>query len=499
MLTNFEEIGGIAVLQVMSHRMTAAALPQLAKAHAQMVQQRHSAMVVDLSKVRRITDAGLGALLEFASLFHPNQTLALSAANPSVADRIHGCRATRMIPYFDTIETTIASAAFQKCRLKGHPALILCAGKGTRMAPLSEELPKPMVDVFGQPVLSHLLQHLGTFGIEDILLNPGHLGHQIIQHLPRPPHQRLHFFNETAQRNEGWVAEPLGSASTLAKLHHMHHAFENDTIVMCGDALTNLDLAAMMQAHRASAAEVTIAAVTVPRKDCGKYGIMHCDPTGRVLAFQEKPHPEEALSTLASTGIYIISPKALTGIPMLQGQDIAQHLLPAIMARGGHIHCFAPAFEWADLGSLHDYAQVHFAALRNRLNDLSLLGKEHQPGLWLGTGAKLSRRAKLSGPCYIGADSEVGAGVELRGPCVIGKNCKLDGKSLISDSIILAGTHVKSGAWIDGQITHAHWSLSHTQVSTVQSTKESAPIDRVAKYRPDATRKRLPHITEASA
>lgn len=479
MLMNTQDRGGVTILTLISRRLNASALPQLIDARDSMLHRGRSAMIVDLSKLRGLSFAGLGALLEFASTFGPSRLLAFCGATKSVLARLDHCNFTDRVPYFASLPHALASTGFKSQRLNGHKTLILCAGEGRRMAPLTRTRPKPMLELFGTPVLSHLLRHLSTFGLNDILLNPGHLGDQISSNLDTGPDQRLQFYREGRMTPAGWQGQPIGSASTLARLQHQHSTFLNDTIVLCGDAVIDLDLAAMMQAHQDSGADVTIAAMRVPRADRGKYGILETDGQGRILNIQEKPKPDEALGDLASVGIYIFKPAALAHMSDAPDQDIAQHLLPSILAKGGHIHAFTPAFEWIDLGCPRDYVQAHFKALRGETTALKPPVSERKPLLWVDNTARISRRAQIKGPCYIGPNVEVSAGVEINGPCVISANCVLDRGSLLSDCFVLPDTWVQSGAWVNGQLVAPTWALPYATATGHATPLADSPLDRV--------------------
>jgi mannose-1-phosphate guanylyltransferase len=509
MLTNQYDEGGITILQLVSHRLTASALPHLMQARDQMVGRGRHAMLVDLSKTRSLTNAGLGALIEFSADFGTGRTLAFCNALPSVVDRIQGSGATALISYYTSKSDALRDKRFQSQRLAGSKALILCAGTGSRMAPLTDASPKPMLDLFGAPLISHLIRHLSQFGLNDILLNPGYKGDQIDDIRTSHPAQRLHFFAEGHDDGEGWHGAPVGSASTLAQLQQRHRVFDTDSFVLCGDALIDIDLADMMQAHRECGAAVTIATATVPLADTSKYGILRTNRTGRVLAFQEKPQPDHALSTLANTGIYIFHPRVLTNLPCHDGQDIATHLLPAILARGGHIQSYTKPFEWVDMGCPRDYVRAHFNAIRGHLKTLCPADQIHHCAalspsssgktIWLASDAKVSRRAALNGPCYIGPGTSIAPGVTINGPCVIGAGCRVEAGCLISDSLLLPNTWVRSGAWIDGQLAGPDWAIPYTNADGGFTNFAKVPLDRTGPLPENERKVSLPQIAGSSA
>lgn len=479
MLMNEEDCGSITIVQLATHRLSAAALPALLASRDKLLARGQHGMLIDLGRVRRITTAGIAALVELAAQFKPGCPLAFCNAAPTVATQLAASHIATLLPHFPTRDCALQSPPFLARRLTGTKALILCAGAGSRMAPLSAACPKPLLPLFGTPILTYILDHLGQFGIDDVLLNPGYHGDQFLKFRPTQPQQRLHFFNEGRQDADGWHAEPIGSASTLARLHHRHNMLTSDLIVLCGDALVDINLADMMRHHRNTGATATIATAKVPRASCQKYGILQTDSTGRVLSFQEKPTPAQALSNLANTGVYIFSPTVAPYLIDAPDQDIATHLLPSLLKNGRLISAYEEPFEWVDLGCPHDYAQAHFDAVNAQLRTLAPAGLKMREDLWCGKGAHLSRRTKITGPCYIGRNATIEKGVEINGPCIIGDNCRISGPSLIHNSIILADTQVHPGAWIDGQITAPTWSIGHADADGTLARHPHPALDRV--------------------
>lgn len=461
MLTNYQDLGMITVLRATTHRLTSADLFVLEGARDQMRRRGRSAMLVDLSGVRRVSRSGMAALSEFSASFQYGPQVGFFGARDKVAGVLAECPLTAQLPYFATQEEALTTAEFRRLRLAGMKAVVLCAGAGSRMLPVTEAAPKPMLDILGQPVIEHLLRYLQSFGVRDFVLNPGHHAPVIVDQMRSDVHRSLFFLKEGRDRSNVWCAEPLGSASTLARLHLRHNAFQDDFLVLCGDTLTDLDLAEMLERHRNSGAEVTIAARHVPDARTGKYGILDVDLNGRVRAFQEKPAAGTARTTLASTGIYIFSPRALDTLTHRSGQDIAQDLLPAILSRGGHIHTFAPTFNWRDIGCGRDYFDVLAAGLEGRIAAVSPDAQQLRPGLWVGPGATVSRRARICGPCYVGPGAVIEAGAQIDGPSVIGARAIVKSRSMIRRSVIAPDTHINSGAWIDEMLVHGDWAVMH--------------------------------------
>lgn len=461
MLTDFEETGMISVVRAASRRMTSKDMIMLEQARRRMTARGHLAMLIDLSGVKRISNSGLAALVEFARTFRPGVQLGLFGAQDAAAQALANCPLTARFPTFSSRSEALSAPGFRELQLAGMKAAILCAGAGSRMAPLTDTMPKPMLDVFGKPILEHLMTYLQGFGIRDFLLNPGHNAPRIHDQFATTGQRSLFFLNEGGQQAGSWVPTPLGSASTLARLTHRHAAFTDDFLVLCGDALIDLDLVALVENHRQSGAEVTIAAQTAPWEETHKYGVIETTETGRVLGFQEKPALAEARSNLVSTGIYVISPRALAELEDRAGQDIAQDLLPAILARGGHLNAFAPEFRWVDFGCGRDYYDALVTGLTTDLPGVEIPGRELRPGVWVDDSARVDRRAQITGPCHIGPGAVIDKDAQIDGPAIIGANAHVMGRTVIRDSMVMAGTTIRPGIWADGMIVHQDWAINH--------------------------------------
>ena len=487
MLIERDEIGMIPVLRASTKQMTSADFLPLDEARSHILEQGRSALLVDLSGVRKITKSGIGALAEFATSF-PHGFLSGFVAPPSrIAETISGSPLGSLIPLFSSQAQAIDTQAFRRHRLAGTQAVVLCAGAGSRMAPLTQTLPKPMLDFLGKPILDHILDHLGSFGIRDIFLNPGHNGHVIHQHFAGPRARTLFFLNEGRKSGGVWQADPLGSASTLARFYHRHNAFTDDFFVLCGDALIDLDLAAMHDQHRRTGAMITIAARRVPSSDTHKYGMIATGADGRITAFQEKPQPDQACSDLASTGVYLMNPALFDLVEDTPGQDIGTDLLPLLLKQGVPLHAYDSAFSWTDIGCGQDFASALFKALDQGVPGASPTGREIRPGLWAAEGARISPEARIEGACYVGRNAIIAEGAHIEGPAVIGDNCHIEGQSLIRKSILFPDTYVRANAWVDRMIASGGWAVAHEYADG--KPRSAAPLERVGPLpRPQAGR-----------
>jgi mannose-1-phosphate guanylyltransferase len=167
-------------------------------------------------------------------------------------------------------------------------AMILAAGKGTRVQPLTYELPKPMIPILGKPVLECLIEHLARYGVRQIMINTSYL-HDKIEGYFGDGHRfgvEIGYSFEGRMVNGKVVPHPIGSAGGIRKIQDFGGFFDETTIVLCGDALVDLDLNLAMSEHRARGAIASIITKEVPWDDVSNYGVVVSEPDGRIVTFQ---------------------------------------------------------------------------------------------------------------------------------------------------------------------------------------------------------------------
>jgi NDP-sugar pyrophosphorylase family protein len=203
-------------------------------------------------------------------------------------------------------------------------ALILAAGKGTRMSHLTGRCPKPMLPVAGRPLLAHLIERLRLSGIMDIALNLHHLPAVITDYLGDG---RAHGVRLTYS----YEVELLGTAGAAKKLAGF---LDEPFVVVYGDLYTNIDLRRLLAAHRrhrqAGNAVLTMALYRVPNPtECG---LVTVDEHGRIRHFVEKPPAHAVFTDLANAGLLVCEPAVLDLIPPAMAFDFGRDLLPRLLA-----------------------------------------------------------------------------------------------------------------------------------------------------------------------
>ncbi|MEB3355278.1 MAG: nucleotidyltransferase family protein, partial [Synechococcales bacterium] len=190
-------------------------------------------------------------------------------------------------------------------------AMILAAGKGTRVRPITYTIPKPMIPILQKPVMEFLLELLRQHGFDEIMVNVSHLANEIESYF----RDGQRFGVQIAYSFEGriedgqLIGEALGSAGGMKRVQEFSPFFDDTFVVLCGDALIDLNLTEAVRWHREKGAIATIIMKSVPKDQVSSYGVVVTDDDGRIKTFQEKPAVEEALSTDINTGIYIFEPE----------------------------------------------------------------------------------------------------------------------------------------------------------------------------------------------
>lgn len=323
--------------------------------------------------------------------------------------------------------------------------MILAAGQGTRVRPLTKYLPKPMVPILGKPVMEYLIEHLANYGISDIMVNVAFQHNKIEQYFG-DGHRwgvQLGYSYEGAKDHGEVVPRPLGSAGGMRRIQDFSGFFDETTLVLCGDALIDLDIGAALHEHKAKGAMASVVTLDVPLADVKNYGIVVADEAGQIQSFQEKPNPEDAKSTLASTGIYIFEPSVLDLIPSSTVYDIGSQLFPQLVAQKLPFFAQKRFFNWIDIGRVSDYWSVLQRVLRGEVAQMNMPGREVRPGVWVGLNTSVPwDDVNIQGPVYIGSSVRIEPGATITGPAWIGHGSHIRTGAKVVRSILFEYTRI---------------------------------------------------------
>jgi mannose-1-phosphate guanylyltransferase len=313
-------------------------------------------------------------------------------------------------------------------------AMVLAAGLGTRLRPLTYEITKPMVPVLDRPVMEHILDLLERHGFDEVIAN-------------------LHYFPDSIKEYFGerlsyrFEEELLGTAGGVRACREFFG--DEPFLVISGDALTDIDLTALAARHRQSGGIATLSVKKVA--DTSEYGVVLHDREGRVTGFQEKPAPEEALSDLGNCGIYVFSPEIFDYFPESPFADWANDVFPALLANDVPFHIHEVREYWNDVGSLGELRQGTFDALEGKLR-LEILGQQVAAGVTVAGGTGLPQDAEVEGPVWVGQDVRIGSGVRLTGPVVLGDGASVGDGAQLRSSIVFPGTEIAADSILIGAI-----------------------------------------------
>jgi len=375
--------------------------------------------------------------------------------------------------------------------------MILAAGKGTRVRPITYTIPKPMIPILQKPVMEFLLELLRQHGFDQIMVNVSHLANEIESYF----RDGQRFGVQIAYSFEGrivdgeLVGEAVGSAGGMRRIQDFSPFFDDTFVVLCGDALIDLDLTAAVKWHREKGSIATVVMKTVPREEVSSYGVVVTDEDGRIKAFQEKPSVEEALSNCINTGIYIFEPEVLDYIPSGVEYDIGGQLFPKLVEIGAPFYGIPMDFEWVDIGKVPDYWHAIRGVLQGEIKNVQIPGQEVAPGIYTGLNVAVNwDKVDIQGPVYIGGMTRIEDGAKIIGPTMIGSNCWVCSGATVDNSVIFeysrlgAGVRLvdklvfgrycvdKTGATIDVQAASLDWLITDAR----QTLPSNPPAERQA-------------------
>ncbi len=312
-------------------------------------------------------------------------------------------------------------------------SMILAAGVGSRLEPLTCNIPKPMVPVVNRPAMEHIINLLVKNGINQVAANLWYL-----------PEKVQNYFGDGSkfgvELRYSVEKELMGTAGGVKKLE----PFLNDTfVIISGDAVTDVDLWDMVDYHKKVGAIATIALKEVP--DPRQFGVVITESDGKIKAFQEKPKAEEALSRLANTGIYVFEPEIFKMIPAETVFDFGKELFPKLVENGAAFYGYQMKGYWCDIGSLTQYRLAHYDILKGMVK-MEIPGIWHANAVYVGDRTTIAPTARIGSKVVIGRNCHIGDGVEIFGETVIGDNCLIGEGTSIFGSIIWRNTRIGSSA-----------------------------------------------------
>ncbi len=321
-------------------------------------------------------------------------------------------------------------------------AMVLAAGKGTRLFPLTGVLPKPMAPVADKPIIQHIFELLARTGVHETHVNVHYLADAILDHYGEEA--EVDGMSVSFHREDRLMGTAGGVKNAAASA-----GFDETFVVVMGDALTDVDVRDVVAFHKAKGAVATLA--LTPVEDTTEYGVAVLDEDKEIVYFQEKPEPSEAVSNLANTGIYVFEPEALSYVPDGAFFDFAKDLFPLLLQAGEKVAGYdAGGFYWSDIGTLSAYKEAQRDVLAG-LVKVEVDGERWGKDLWVGEKARIhpSAYVHIQGHAFVGAEAEVGPGASFLGSVTIGHHCRVGDGAMVKRSVLLPGAIVGDGAYLE--------------------------------------------------
>jgi len=318
-------------------------------------------------------------------------------------------------------------------------AIIMAGGEGSRLRPLTCDMPKPMVSIMNIPIMEHIIYLLKAHGITEIGVTLMYLPQKIKDYFGNGSHfgVNIHYFTEDT---------PLGTAGSVKNASNF---LDETFIVISGDSLTDMDITKAIEFHRAkeSKATLVLTRVDVPLE----YGVVITDKKGSITGFLEKPSWGEVFSDTVNTGTYILEPEIMDYLEQGKKIDFSQDLFPLLLQKKEPMFGYIMSEYWCDIGDLQAYLQAHYDVLEGKVN-LNMGLTEIKEGVWVGSGAIIDSHAVLNAPCVVGDNCRIGKNAVIDSFSVLGNNNVIEDESTIKRSVLWNGNYVEYGSEIRGAI-----------------------------------------------
>lgn len=301
-----------------------------------------------------------------------------------------------------------------------NKAMVLAAGLGTRLRPLTDLISKPMAPIVNRPVMEHIVRLLVKHNFTDIVCN-----------LHWYPDVIRNYFCDGSKWGINIVysyeKELLGTAGGVKNVEDF---FEDRTfLVISGDSLTDIDLTDAVKFHKEKGGVATLILTEV--EDTSQYGVVLVDEDMKIKGFQEKPLGGEAKSNLANSGIYIFEPEIFNYLPP-RGQfcDFGKDLFPDLFDKNVLYYGYRHSQYWNDVGGLDQYQQGNFDALEGKVK-VDIPGKKIKEGVWVGKNCKIQEGVVIIPPVCIGDNCTIKKDAKLFGPIILGNNTIVDERAVL--------------------------------------------------------------------
>ncbi len=343
----------------------------------------------------------------------------------------------------------IVSRALDKARapLSSVKAMVLAAGAGTRLQPLTYETPKPMVPVVNRPVVHHVLDNLLRHGVRRVLLNLHNHPEQVRGYCGDGSRWSL----DIRYSHEKTL---MGTAGAIKKAESYFKG--SPILVMSGDGLSDIDLSAFYAFHRKRRSVASMVLKAVDSRF--EYGVTMTSPTGRIKGFKEKPSWGEFFSNKVNAGIYLFEPEILRLIPKGRPYDFGHQLWPKLLKMGKPIYAYETHSYWCDVGSLAEYRKSQIDVLDGKVR-INIPGRQVRRGVWIERGSRIHPKAVLKAPCLIGKGCFIEKKAQIGPYTVVGDRSKIASQAVLKNCILFENVAVGKNVHLSNCILGANSSV----------------------------------------
>jgi mannose-1-phosphate guanylyltransferase/phosphomannomutase len=318
-------------------------------------------------------------------------------------------------------------------------AVIMAGGEGTRLRPLTSNLPKPMMPLANKPMMEHIIDLLRRHGFDEVVVTLAFMPDAIRNHFGDGSEYGVHIQYATEET-------PLGTAGSV---RNAADALDERFLVISGDVLTDIDLSEVVAFHEEKGALATIG--LIPVENPLEFGIVITNEDGSVERFLEKPSWGQVFSDTINTGIFVLEPAVFDHIADDRAVDFSSEVFPALLTAGLPLYGAVADGYWEDVGTLEAYVSAHKDILDQKV-EVDVPGFEVSGGVWVAEGAEVHPDAVIEGPAVIGDNARVEAGARLGEYAVLGSNVKVRSGARIHRSIVQDNAYLGEGVRLAGAV-----------------------------------------------
>lgn len=337
-------------------------------------------------------------------------------------------------------------------------ALFLAGGMGSRLKPLTNDLPKSMVPIMVKPLLERNILKLKECGIDEIIITTCYKAKKFEQ-----------YFGDGTKLGVKitYICEdiPLGTGGAIKNAESF---FDDTFIILNGDILSNINIQDMIKFHKEKAAAVTIAAVQV--ENPSDYGVIEYNEDFYAKAFTEKPENLPVKANSINAGIYIFEPSVLKEIPDSEVVSIERETYPLLIKKGYPIAVYKSDEYWIEIGSINKYMQVQ----QDIFDGVCQIEEfNHQSeDIYIGENTTIPHSTKIIGPAYIGENTKIGPYSTIGPNTIIGSNCKIGVSNTINNSIIWDKISIENNCTFSNIILNSTFTIFKSSIDTVNAENQ---------------------------